>query len=105
MSGGTRFAKRGVAQLPVEPRWKMRAEVKTTVPYGCDLTQIKLALFIRKLETLVSRRSVVSRKTHIGRIAIGVKANRVATFARYGFSHSRDAVVIVALCDDENGHR
>ena len=54
VSGGTRFAERRVAQLPVEPRRKIRAEVEAAVPDGCDLAQIKLALFIRKRETLVA---------------------------------------------------
>ncbi len=87
VSSGTRFAKRGVAQLPVEPCRKMRAKIEATMPDGRDLTQIKLAFFIRKRETLIAGCAIVSRKAHIGRIAIGIKANRVATLARDGFSH------------------
>src|SRR5215213_3783616 len=103
VSGGTRFAERRVAQLPVELGWKMSTEVDAAVPDGCDLAQIKLALFISKRETLVCARcAVVSRETHFSRIAIGVKADCVAALARDGLSHSRDAVVIVAVCDDEN---
>ena len=54
VSGGTRLAEGRVAQLPVERRREMRAEVEATVPDGCDLAQIKLALFVRKRQTLVA---------------------------------------------------
>src|SRR6185369_16075435 len=103
VSGRTRFAERRMAQLLVERLRQLRAKADTTVPDGFDLAQIKLTFFIRKRETLVTR-PVVSRETHFGRIAIGVKANRVAAFARDSLTHSRDALVIVAVCDDENRH-
>src|SRR5215213_1236449 len=103
LSGGTRFAEGRVAQLLVEPGGKMSAEVETAVPDGCDLAQIEFAFFISKRETLVAVRStVVSRETHVSRIAVGVKTDCVAAVARDGFSHARDALVIVAVCDDEN---
>src|SRR5215216_369703 len=105
MSRGTHFTERRVTQLPVEARRKLRAEVETAVPDGCDLAQIEFALFISKRESLLARRAVVSRETHIGRIVVGVKTDCVATLAGDRFSHSRDAVVSVAVCDDENGHR
>jgi len=54
MSSGTRFAERRVAQLPVEPGWKIRAKVETTVPDGADLAQIELTIFISKRKTLVT---------------------------------------------------
>ena len=75
------------------------------MPDGCDLAQIELAFFISKRETLVAPGAVVRRETHISRIAVGVKTNCVATLARDGFSHSCDAIVVVAVCDDENGHK
>src|SRR5688572_5877646 len=94
-----------MAQLHVEPCRKLRAEVEAAVPDGCNLTQIELTLFIRKRKTLVAGCAVVSREKHIGRITIGIKANCMTTLTRDGLNHSRYAVVIVAVCDDENGHR
>ena len=75
----------------------MRTEVETAVPDGRDLAQIELAFFIRERETFVARRAVVSRELHIGRIAIGVKADCVPTLARDGLSHSRNAS-LSSLC-------
>src|SRR5689334_2242960 len=102
VSGRTRFADGCTAQLLVESRRQTAAQVETPVPDGRDLPQIKLTCFARKRETLVARSAVVSRETHVGRIAISVETDRVATLARDRFSHSRDALVILAVCDDEN---
>jgi hypothetical protein len=104
VSGGTRFAERRVTQLPVELLWKIRAEIEAAMPNRRDLAQIKLTVFIRKRQALVTGQAVASRKTHIGRVAVGVEADGATTFATDGLNHSRDAVVIVAVCDDENGH-
>src|SRR5690242_1563618 len=92
VSGRTRFADRRMTQLLIECLWKLRAKADATVPDGCDLTQIKLTFIIRKRETLFTRR-IISRETHVCRIAISVKANRVATVARDCLTYSRDALV------------
>jgi hypothetical protein len=52
VSGGSRFAERRMAQLPVESAWQISAEVKPAMPDCCDFTQIKLTIFICKRETL-----------------------------------------------------
>ena len=74
------------------------------MPDGCDLAQIEFAFFISQRKTLVSRLAVVCGETHIGGIAVGVETDCVATLACNGVNHSRDAIVIVAVCDDENRH-
>src|SRR5207237_7434567 len=88
----------------VERLGEMCPEVETAMPDGRDLAQIELAFVVRKRQALVAGFAVVGGEAHLGRVAVGVEANCFAPLALDGPGDHRDALVVVAACDDKDRH-